>query len=135
MSMVSLTPEQTHTLVAVLGELDPLAPRENRRTQRHKVALDLWIRKLSPTGRHAVFKVMAANLSKRGVALFSRRKMSVGERFVLPLRFDDGGGRLMLCQVRNSRELAGGHQKIGGQFIAWVTDDDGLAKIPDEWVR
>ena len=134
MSTVVLTPEQTHTLRAVLQEMDPAAPAEQRLWPRHKVALDMWIRTISPRGRTGVFKVMAMNLSKRGVGLLSRRLLSMGEKFALPLRFDDGGGKLVLCQVRNARRLSNGHCKVGATFVTWIDDNEGNAKIPDDWV-
>ena len=51
--------------------------------------------------------------------------LATGDKFVLPLRFDEGGGWLVLCEVRNCRRLASGHFKIGGHFIERIEDAAG----------
>lgn len=133
MSTVSLTSEQRHCLTAVLQDLDPSAPHESRRWSRHNVLMSMWIKKLSRKGKKSLFRISAVNISKRGVGLISRQQLSVGERFVLPLRFEDGGGRLVLCQVRNNRPTEDGQHRIGALFMAWVNDDQGDAAIPADW--
>ncbi len=135
MNTMVLSREQTHKLRAVLQDLDPTAPQEQRLWPRHKVSLDMWIRTISPRGRTGVFKIMAMNLSKRGVGLLSKKLLSVGEKFALPLRFDEGGGKLVLCQVRNCRRLENGHCRVGATFLAWAEDEDGTTAIPAEWSR
>lgn len=133
MTTVSLTPDQRHRLTAVLQDMDPTAPRECRRYARRSVALSIWAKTLSRRGKSALFRVSAVNVSTRGVGLLSRRQLSVGERFVLPLRFEEGGGRLALCQVRNSRKLDDRQHHIGAMFVAWVNDDRADMPIPADW--
>jgi len=128
-----LTYDEVLQIKNVLRDLDPTAIQEKRRFPRQKTALELYVRKLAPGARHALFKVLMVNTSKRGVGILAPRVMNLGERFVLPLRFDDGGGWLVLCSVRNRRKLAGGHWKIGAEFLAWVEDESGKTRIPAEW--
>ena len=135
MSTVTLSREEKHRLSAVLRSMDPTAPKENRRWLRHKVLFDLWIKKVSRRGKKALFKVLAINVSKRGVAIVSPQKLSIGERFVMPLRFDDGGGRLVLCQVRDCRTLPSGEHRVGAYFIEWIEDTTGTTPIPAAWMK
>ena len=133
MACLLLTDQQRHCLTAVLQDMDPTAPRECRRWPRNRVLLTMWVRKLSRKGKPALFRISAVNFSKRGVGLLSRQQMSVGERFVLPVRFEDCGGRLVLCQVRNSREMEDGQFRVGAIFTAWVDDAFGDTPIPADW--
>ena len=124
----------------VLGVLRDLAaeqkPTNHRRALRRKVALPLWLRRIPGRGaaRSQLFRIMAVDISSKGIGCLSRRKLELGEAFVLPLRFNEGGGQLVLCRVRFLRELASGHFRVGAEFAATAPDPTGRARIPEEWL-
>ena len=128
-----LSEQERHELVGVLRELDPTAPRENRNVIRRKTLMSVWMQRLGRNDSRALAKIMLVNVSLNGVGLLSKTPCLKGEKFVLPLRFDEGGGWLVLCEVRNCRKLASGYFKIGGRFIDRMEDDKGVAKIPEDW--
>ena len=70
----------------------------------------------------------------RGVGLLTKVVHVKADKFVMPLRFDEGGGWLVLCEVRNSKSLATGHYKVGARFIDRIEDPWGDAKIPGDWL-
>jgi hypothetical protein len=107
-----------------------------RGSDRRKVALPLWLRRMPGAGsdRTQLFRIMAVDISKKGVGCLSRRRLEMGESFVLPLRFAEGGGELVLCRVRFLRQLESGHFRIGAEFVATTPDPTGRSRIPREWL-
>ena len=136
MAQATLSPTEVNQVLDVLRDLAAEhKPTNQRRAQRRKVALPLWLRRIPASGeRTGLYRIMAVDISNKGIGCLSRRKLELGETFVLPLRFAEGGGQLVLCRVRFSRELASGHFRIGAEFVATTPDPTGRARIPQEWL-
>jgi len=133
MDHVTLTADERHQLLAVLRDLDQEAPTEKRKTARRRVDLGIWIR---PVSRKApgLLKATLVNVAAKGVAVIVGRPMRKGDRFVLPLRFREGGGWLVLCEVRNSSTQGGGAWKVGAGFLERIDDPEGTARPPMDWL-
>jgi hypothetical protein len=132
MDSPTLTAEERHQLLAVLRELDQKAPTEQRRHPRRKVHLNLWIRLLGkkPAERRPALLV---NVAAQGVGLHVERPLARGQKFLLQLRFIEGGGWLVLCEARNCRPLRMAYQ-VGAKFLDRIDDPDGTAKPPMDWL-
>jgi hypothetical protein len=134
MSEVLLSEEETHQLIAVLRDLDPAAPKEKRAGARRKVLLHIWIRRLAKGRSRNLQKVVLVDVSRKGLALLTTMPLEVDDKIVAPLQFGEGGGWLVLCEVRNCRKLASGHLKVGAQFIDRIEDENGTTRIPGDWL-
>jgi len=137
MTQTALSPSEIQQVLEVLHDLArDKAPANQRAADRRKVALPLWLRRLPGAGsdRSQLFRIMAVDISRKGIGCLSRRKMGLGENFVLPLRFTEGGGELVLCRVRYARQLQSGHYRLGAEFMATTPDPTGRARIPREWL-
>jgi hypothetical protein len=129
-----LSTQERHQLVSVLRQLDPHAPAEQRRTPRRKALVNLWIRRISQKTTTAVARLVLVNVSQNGVGFLAKSEFAAGEKFVMPLRFDEGGGWLVLCEVRNAKALRDGHYKVGAKFLERIEDPSGDARIPGDWL-
>jgi len=134
MSATLLNNSQRHQLLTVLQELDPSAPAENRRHPRRKVLKSLWIRTLTKTGAKPLRKVVLDNVSKQGVGLLIHRSLKSGDKFLLPLDFEDGSGWLVLCETRNCRKQESGQFKLGARFIDRIERSGDTLQIPPDWL-
>jgi hypothetical protein len=134
MAETVLSSNQRQELLNVLQELDPTAPTEKRRSARRKVLKSLWIRNLTNTGARGLRKAVLENVSKRGVGLLVHRAMTKGDKFLLPLDFEDGSGWLVLCEARNCRRLASGQFKVGAGFIDRVERQGEEMQVPADWL-
>ena len=137
MTQTTLSHNEVQQVLDVLRDLAAeQKPTNHRRALRRKVALPLWLRRIPGCGseRSQLFRIMAVDISNKGIGCLSRRKLELGETFVLPLRFSEGGGQLVLCRVRFLRELASGHFRVGAEFAATTPDPTGRARIPEEWL-
>lgn len=129
----SLSKQEVQQLLAILTGKDSV---ENRRHPRHRVAQPVWVKRFaqSQRKRHELFKVMLTDASRRGVGLLSKRIFQTGESFVVPLRYAEGGGSLVLCRTRFCRSTESGHYRVGAEFAATIPDPDGKTRIPVEWI-
>ncbi len=112
MSTSELTAQEKKQLLAALRELSPRDNAERRRNKRRDVRLNLCIRKIksgklqaSPgkKGLRAVsevdmFTATVINVAAAGVGLMVRKPLDSGDKLLLPLRFREGGGWLVLCE-------------------------------------
>ncbi|HVS70559.1 MAG TPA: hypothetical protein VHQ47_04820 [Phycisphaerae bacterium] len=133
---VQLTTNERQQLLAVLREMDPATsatPQEKRRKPRRKVAQKLWLRRIARDEKFPIQRATLVNTSQSGVGLLCSQQVPEGERFVIPLRFVEGGGWLVLCEVRNCRRLSESHFKVGARFIDKIEDDAGDARPPADW--
>ena len=128
----SLTARERHQLLAVLREMDGNAPKEKRRETRRDIEMRLWIRPISnrKCGRQRAFIV---NVASKGVGLLTQHPLQKGQNFVLPLRFQDGGGWLVLCEVRSCVAGKDGH-KVGARFLDRIEDPKANASPPMDWM-
>lgn len=129
----TLTKQEVQQLLTILTGK---SSSEQRRHPRHRVAQPVWVKRFaqSERKRNELFKVMLTDASRRGVGFLSKRIFQAGESFVVPLRFAEGGGTLVLCKARFCRTTESGHYRIGAEFAATVPDPEGKAKIPVEWI-
>jgi len=138
MTQATLNGWEKKQLMAVLRELDPTGklPEEMRQTKRRGIWQWLWIKTLAARGeaKPQVFRILAKDVSGRGIGFFSRRRLPRGERFAVALRFAEGGGRLFLCRVMFCQETSQRHFAIGAQFLDSVEDDHCDATIPADWM-
>ena len=132
MDSPTLTAEERHQLLAVLRELDQKAPTEQRRGPRRKVQLNLWIRLLGEK-RPERMRAILVNVAAQGVGLHMERPMKPGQKFLLQLRFIEGGGWLVLCEARNCLPLRLAY-RVGAKFLDRIDDPDGTAKPPMDWL-
>ncbi|HVX86154.1 MAG TPA: PilZ domain-containing protein [Phycisphaerae bacterium] len=133
---VQLTTNERQQLLAVLREMDPAAlaaPTEKRHKPRRKVAQKLWLRRIAQDEQFPIQQATLVNTSQTGVGLLCPQRLPQGERFVIPLRFVEGGGWLVLCEVRNCRRLSESHFKVGAKFIDKIEDHSGTARPPGDW--
>jgi PilZ domain len=133
MEQIALNPEEREKLLNVLRELDPNVPAEKRRHKRRNTRLGLWIQPINEGGKRTVLKATLVNVAARGVGVEVKQPLTIGHKFLLRLRFREGGGWLVLCQVRNCRNLEDGQYRIGSQFLDRVDDPYGDLKPPFDW--
>jgi c-di-GMP-binding flagellar brake protein YcgR len=135
MSEVLLSEEERHQLVAVLRELDPGAPKEQRSGPRRKILLNIWIRQLAKGKARTLQKGLLVDISRKGLALLLDGPLNIGDKVVVPLEFGEGGGWLALCEVRNCRrEARATRWKVGVQFVDRIEDVDGKSRVPGDWL-
>ena len=132
MNSPTLTLEEKHQLLSVLRELDPKAPAEQRRALRRKVHVEVPIRTLGQNP--AVLKSTIVNTSASGAAFVVNAPLPKKAKLLLPLRFCEGGGWLMLCEVRNCVPYPKRHWRIGARFLDHMDDPQGTAKVPLDWL-
>jgi hypothetical protein len=132
---VQLSSRERHQLLSVLRELDPAGVSEHRKKPRRKVLQGLWMRRISKGERFPVQKATLVNASQYGAGLLCAQPLAVGDRFVMPLRFAEGGGWLVLCETRNCKPLSDAHFKVGARFIDRIDDPTGTARAPGDWVE
>ena len=128
-----LTEKERSQLVTVLRELDKTAVKERRHQVRRKTLINLWMQRINKSAGPKFAEVVLVNVATRGVGLLSKVAYLPGEKVVLPLPFVEGGGWLVLCEVRNCRKLVCGQFKVGCRFVEKIEDEHGAAKIPDHW--
>jgi hypothetical protein len=126
-----LTAQERHQLISVLRELDAPAPAEKRRQPRRKVRVDIGIQ---TTGKGAcgLMSATLVNVAAGGIGLEMPNALRKGQSFTLHLRFREGGGWLVLCEVRNCRPVTGGF-RVGAEFLRRIDDPVGTARIPRSW--
>ena len=138
MTQATLNGWEKKQLMAVLRELDPTGklPEEMRQHKRRGIWQWLWIKTLTtqPDGKPHVFRILAKDVSGRGIGFFSRRQLPRGARFAVALRFAEGGGKLFLCRVTFCQETSQRHYAIGAQFVESINDDHADATIPADWM-
>jgi hypothetical protein len=129
---ISLTSQERHQLLAVLREMDGNAPKEKRREPRRNILMRMWIRPIAhrKCGRQ---RATLLNVASRGVGLMTLHALEKRQKFLLPLRFHDGGGWLVLCEVRSCVPAKDGY-KIGAKFLDRIDDLKGNAPPPMDWV-
>jgi hypothetical protein len=128
----ALTTQERHRLLAVLREMDTQAPAEQRRDARRKVHLQLTLRPLGDRGAPLV-QALLINVSAHGVGLEVQTPLEPGRKLLIPLRFVEGGGWLVLCEVRNCSP-EGTAFRIGARFLDHIDDPTGTAKPPMDWL-
>jgi hypothetical protein len=133
MEQTALNPEEHKKLLSVLRELDTRTPAEKRRHNRRNTLLDLWIQPINEGGKRSVLKATLVNVAARGVGVDLKQPLPIGHKFLLRLRFREGGGWLVLCEVRNCRRHDEGLYRLGGQFLDRVDDPYGDVKPPFDW--
>src|SRR5579862_6819795 len=134
MEQVVLTPKERQQLLAVLQELDRDVPPEKRREIRRKIRLKQWIQPIAKGKKSTLLAARLVNISRHGVGLLLTHSLPLKQKFLVPLRFREGGGWLVLCEVQNCASLEDGTYKIGGRFIDKIDDPKGNAKPPLDWM-
>lgn len=126
-----LTAHEKRQLLAALRELDAQAPIENRRQPRRNVQLNVGIQ---PAYKAACGLLAAKllNVSAGGIGLEMPTALHRGQRFAVNLRFREGGGWLVLCEVRNCRPAKDAF-RVGAEIVKHIEDPDGTARIPRTW--
>jgi hypothetical protein len=132
METPALTAQERHQLMAVLRELDAQAPTEKRRQPRRKVQLNVGIQ-TAGKGACGLMSAKLVNVAAGGIGLETPNALRKGHRFTMHLRFQEGGGWLVLCEVRNCRPVAGAF-RVGAELLNRTEDPDGTARIPRTWV-
>ena len=140
MSQATLTDTEKTELLGVLRGLDPTRrgiPPEQRRARRHGVLqwMPLQLMPRFEGDRLRTLRVMLKDVSSGGAGLYSRRPFAVGDHFVLPVRFAEGGGQLYLCRVVFSRAASPRHYAVGASFVDSIEDPDATAPVPASWLR
>ena len=125
--------EERERLLTVLRELDRDAPPEKRRDTRRNTRLGLWIQPLHEGGRRSVLKATLVNVAARGVGVHVAQGLPIAHKFLMRMRFREGGGWLVLCQVRNCAPLENGGFRLGAEFLDRVDDPYGDLKPPFDW--
>jgi hypothetical protein len=128
----TLTTEEKHQLLSVLRAFDRNAPAEQRRQIRRKVQVRVTIRTLeaSPT----FIKSTIVNVSARGAGLLLSQPLPKKAKFLFPLRFAEGGGWLVLCEVRSCVAQPQRQWRIGARFLEHVEDPRDTEEPPLDWL-
>ena len=134
MEEIVLTTRERQQLLAVLSELHGKGPVEKRLHERRKVLLPIWIRPVVRGEKPGLIKATLMNVAARGVGLLLKQPLKKGHKFLISLRFREGGGWLVLCEVRNCSRNAAGAFKVGGRFVDRIDDPRGDAKPPLDWL-
>lgn len=140
MTQATLTPTEKSELIDVLCGLDPTRrgiPPDQRCSKRRGVLQWMPIQ-LMPRfegDRLRVLRVLLKDVSSGGTGLYSRRSFAMGDQFVLPVRFAEGGGQLYLCRVVFSKVASPRHYAVGASFIDSIADPDATAPVPTSWLR
>jgi hypothetical protein len=134
MNEIALTVREKQQLLSVLRDLDPEAPSEKRQNPRRKVRLNLEIRAFSAGSSPIPVRAGLINVSPEGAGLIVSETLEVGNRLLLPLRFREGGGWLVLAEVRNCARLSHGQFKVGCLFREKIEDPDSNAQPPGDWL-
>jgi hypothetical protein len=129
---ISLTAHERHQLLRVLREMDQDSPIEKRRESRRKVFHKIWIRAIQQR-RCSRLRATLVNVAANGVGLEASVALLRDQRFVLPLRFQDGGGWLVLCEVRSCTATKVGY-RIGARFRDRIDDPTGTSTVPMDWL-
>lgn len=132
MDNLTLSAAERHRLLSVLQELDHDAPPEKRTNLRRKVRVQENIRIVEEN--NAPSTSIIVNVSANGAAIVLSRPLPKKAKFILPLRFRDGGGWLVLCEVRNCVAQPRREWKIGARFVDRIEDPRGTAKPPMDWL-
>jgi len=74
------------------------------------------------------------NVAARGAAVRVKQRLQKGDKLLLPLAFREGGGWLVLCEVRNCTPLDRGFFKVGCVFKEKIDDPTGQARPPLDWI-
>jgi hypothetical protein len=128
----TLTSQEKHRLLSVLRELDGHSPAERRRFFRRKVQIRATINTLkSPS---IIMKSVIADISPHGAALLIPRALPKKAKFILPLRFSEGGGWLVLCEVRNCAPQSERMWRVGARFLEHIDDPRGTEQPPLDWL-
>jgi hypothetical protein len=138
MGTVELNAQERQQLMTVLREMDGGAV-ERRRDKRRAVTVNLYVRKVKSAvaGKGddvGLFPAVVINVASRGVAFKVRHAMDPGDKVVLPLRFREGGGWLVVCQVRSCSLISDGNYRVGAKFQERLDDPEGIAKVPVDWL-
>jgi len=140
MSAVELNQQERQQLLDVLRDLDASKSAERRRDKRRDVVVNLVVRKVKSSNVKksaepvSIFPGTVVNIATRGVGIKLAQLLEPGDKIVLPLRFREGGGWLVLCQVRSCSKLADGNFRVGAKFVERLEDPEGIAKIPVDWL-
>lgn len=129
-----LTAQERHELLRVLRDLDPGAPKESRQHPRRKVLMHMELRRIVKNALGPITRVVVMNVSRVGVGFISKTPIAKGQHFVVRFRFAEGGGWLLLCEVRNTAPLANSQTKVGAKFIDRLEDDTGRSSVPADWL-
>jgi len=81
------------------------------------------------------------NVSVQGVGIILSKALAKSAKFILPLRFSEGGGWLVLCEVRNCvsvlQVIPNQYQrqwKVGARFLERIDDPKATAMPPLDWL-
>ena len=135
MEEVALTRQERDQLMAVLRELDGGAPVEQRRAPRRRVFIHIAVRSVSAEERKlTLLRGTVCNIAQTGVGIRLRKPLAEGSKFMLPLRFREGGGWLVLCEVRNCEKIGEREYRVGGRFVDRIDDPTGESQPPMDWL-
>ena len=134
MDDLSLSVKEKHQLLSVLRELDSAAPAEKRQLPRKPVVLRIRIRVIASPRKTTSHWAVVRDVAPRGIGLTLPFSLPKGSRLVAPLNFREGGGWLVLCEVRNCSEWDNGQFVVGARFVDKIDDPDGTAKPPMDWL-
>ena len=128
----TLTSHEKEQLLSVLRDLDEHAPPERRRALRRKVHARATIQTLASSS--ILVKIDIVNVSLNGAGLLLAKPLPNKAKFVLPLRFSEGGGWLVLCEVRNCVPQPNRQWRVGARFLEHIDDPRGTEKPPLDWL-
>ncbi|MGC9260733.1 MAG: hypothetical protein ACP5I8_11760 [Phycisphaerae bacterium] len=137
MSATSLSQNERQQIVQIIENLKQEGESLGRRHRRRPVRQIMWLKRLPrpERPRSATFRVNLEDVSLKGMGLFSRRHLQRNEYVVAPLQFREGGGMLVLCQIRFCRELPEGGYRVGAEFDETLADPTGTTRIPQAWLK
>ncbi len=138
MSTPTLSQTERRQIVSILAELKRSGEESlGRRHQRRAVTQTLWLKRLPRPDlpRPAAFRIQTGDVSLKGIGFFSRRRLMAGELVVLPLQFKEGGGMLVLCEVRHCRSEPRGGYRVGVEFTETLPDPEVNERIPPAWLK
>lgn len=134
MSDVALTPKEKHQLLAVLRELDRRAPAEKRQLPRRPVVMRIRINAVAMGKVQKSQWAILHDVAASGLGLRMSSAIEKNSHFLARLKFREGGGWLVLCEVRNCTAWEDGEFIVGARLVDRIDDPDGKTRPPLDWI-
>ena len=122
------------------GDCYPFAPvmiartLEERRIAARRTATSLMLEAvLVDVKGHPGLKIRVTDTSTNGMAFEARREFKVDERLVIKIPIVNGGGKVVLSQVKHCGAGGLNLYRVGVEFLDAVSLPRGKCGLPEKW--
>jgi PilZ domain len=120
---VQLTPQHLGEIVDHMLATKRSGDNEKRRATRTRVGVSVPIYPLGSAAPASQVKVILQDISHLGVGLLQAFSMPLESRFLIRLPRERNEELILMCVVKNCRELADSIFSIGGEFECSVKEN------------